>query len=307
MISAIADAPFVAYTEDAPTGLTGTIGVQVKDANDNVVVARTTEGITEVAAGSGIYQWNATAPQQPGPYVIIWDTGGATPQFASELFQVTPGSAYVPEGDVTAVADLTDLAVLIPWARRACEGPFGPQLGQATLADDQVYPMIADAASEIVLYSGSLFGQNVNVTQRDPIAGYPIQWKTDRVLTQWEGAIIISQVALDYWRFLLPSVKISESIKNEGTEWVRQLSANVIRDYLKMLQSERDNALKGLRAHNPVLDRYASNIRVRDQATVAILEWWDNNAPDAAPGLPGGQEAAVIPWTPGWSGPGFTP
>lgn len=307
MLEAVASAPFVAFAEDAPTGLVGQLGVRVEDANGNVVIARTTGNIIEIAT-AGVYRWSAVAPAVPGPYVLIWDTGGAVPVYSSELFQVTPGSAYTPPGEITAVADLTDLAVLIPWARRACEGPFGPQVGQPTLMDDQVYPMLADAASNIVLQSGSLFGQQINVTDRDPIAGYPIQWKTDRVLNQWEGAVIISQTALDYWRFLLVGLKTSQTIKNEGTEWTYSLSANTIRDYLKLLQSERDNALAGLRKHNPVLDRYASNIRVRDMQTVGILEWWDTVSPGlGGAGMPGGQEAAVIPWTPGWSGPGFTP
>lgn len=307
MISAIADAPFVAYTEDAPTGLVGTIGVQIKDATDATVLARTTAHIIEVVADSGVYQYNGTAPEAPGPYVLIWDTGGVTPSYATELFQVTPGSAYVPEGDVTTVADLTDLAVLIPWARRACEGPYGPPAGQVTLADDVVYPMIADACSEIILFSGSLFGHCLAVTARDPLAGYPTQWKTDEVLNQWEGAVIICQTALDYWRFLFRDTKTTLAIKNEGTEYSYTMSAQVIGGYLRQLASDRDKAIDGLRAHNIVLDRYASNIRVRDQATVAVLEWWDTNSPDASGGgMPGGQEAAVVPWTPGWSGPGFT-
>jgi len=127
------------------------------------------------------------------------------------------------------------------------------------------------------------------------------------MLTEWESAVVICQVGLDYWRFIFRDMRVSESIKNEGTEWSYQLSANVIRDYLTHLQAERDLALKGLRGWHWVADRYASNIRIRDQATVAILEWWSTNIADRVPGLPGGQEAAVIPWTPGYSGPGFTP
>lgn len=306
MIEAIASAPFVAFAEDAPTGQVGTLAVRVEDINGAVVIARTTDNIIEMAGGTGIYRWSAPqAPAAPGPYVVIWDMGGA---FTSELLQVTPGSAYVPPGEITVVSDLTDLAVLIPWARRACEGPFGPQVGQPTLQDDQVYPMLADAASNIILQSGTLFGHDLNVTARDPVMGYPTQWKTDAVLNQWEGAVIICQVALDYWRFLLMGLKTSQTIRNEGTEWTYSLSANAIRDYLKLLQSERDDALAGLRKHHPVLDRYQSNIRVRDQQTVAVLEWWDTvSIGIAGGGMPGGQEAAVIPWTPGWSGPGFTP
>ena len=60
---------------------------------------------------------------------------------------------------------------------------------------------------------------------------------------------------------------------------------------------------KGEKKARPVLDRFASNIRVRDQATVAVLEWWDINSPGlTGGGLPGGQESTSIPWFPGPEG-----
>lgn len=308
MISAVASSAFVALTEEPTTpGLVGTLGVQIRDALDNVVEARTTAGIVEVVAGSGIYRFAGTAPALPGAYVLVWDTGGVTPIYSSELMQVQPGSGYTPVGDITTVADLSDLAVLVPWARRACEGPFGPPAGLGTLLDSQLYPMVADACAEIILFSGSLFGHTLVVAGRDPVAGYPIQWKTSEVLDQWEAAIVICQVALDYYFHVFRDMKTSETITNEGTEWSYTLSANVIRSYVQSLQDQRDLALAGLKKHHPVIDRYASNIRVRDQATVAMLEWWDNKSPGVGgAGIPGGQEAAVIPWTPGWSG-GWSP
>lgn len=309
MLSAIASAPFLAFTEEAPTGLVGTIGVQIRDQHDSVAIARTTANIVEMVAGSGIYQWSCpAAPSVPGPYVLIWDTGGGSPMYANELLTVSPGSAYVPVGDVTTVSDLTDLAVLIPWARRAMEGPYGAPPDKPTMLDSTIYPMLADACSEIILLSGSLFGHDLTVTARDPDAGFPTQWKTNKVLNQWEGAVVISQAALDFWRFFFRDTKTSQAMSNEGTTWEYTLSANVIRDYLAQLVDARDKGINGLRAHNIVLDRYASNIRVRDQATVAVLEWWDVVSPGiSGGGMPGGQEAAVIPWTPGWSGPGFNP
>lgn len=307
MIATIADAAFQAYAENAPTGLVGTIGVTLMDSHDTVVQPRTTENIVEMAPGSGVYQYTGTAPDAPGPYLLLWDTGGDAPAYSSELMQVDPGSPYAPPGSPTTVADLTDLAVLIPWARRACEGPYGPPSGQQSMPDEVVYPMIADACSEIILYSGSLFGHRLEVTARDPIAGYPTQWKTDKVLNQWESAVIICQLALDYWRFLFRDTKTSVKIANEGTSYEYTVSANVIGGYLKQLAADRDKALNGLREHNPVLDQWASVIRVRDPATVALLEWWSTNPRDAAGGLPGGQEAFVVPaiglpWSAGWSG-----
>jgi hypothetical protein len=204
--------------------------------------------------------------------------------------------------------DLTDLMVLVPRARRYIEGPYGPPPNRPSLDDSVIYNMVADATADIILYSGNLFGHALIVKSRDPTAGFPTAWQTDAVLDEWESSVITAQTALNYFFFLFRDMKVSQAIKNEGTEWQYSLSANVIRDYIGELQQRRDLALAGLQKHHPTLDRYASNIRVRDQATVAVLEWWDNVSPGlGGAGMPGGQEAAVIPWTPGWTGAGFTP
>lgn len=197
-------------------------------------------------------------------------------------------------------ADLTDLMVMVPRARRYIEGPYGPPQNRPPLDDDMIYALVADACADVILYSGNLFGHTLIVKDRDPTKGFPTAWQTDVMLDEWEVSVITTQTALNYFFFQLRDLKTSESIKNEGTEWDYTISANVIRDYLSELQQRRDLALEGLQRHHPVIDRFASNIRVRDQATVAILEWWATNTPDSAPGLPGGQEAAVIPWVSGW-------
>jgi hypothetical protein len=196
----------------------------------------------------------------------------------------------------TTGPDLTDLMVLVPRARRYIEGPYGPPQNRPALDDPTIYNMVADATGDIILFSGNLFGHQLIVKSRDPTAGYPTAWQTDTVLDEWESAVITAQTAINYFFFLLRDMKVSEAIKNEGTEWQYTLSANVLRDFLTELTSRRDLALAGLQKHHPTLDRYASNIRVRDQATVAMLEWWDTVSPGAGGGaMPGGQDAIVVP------------
>lgn len=190
-----------------------------------------------------------------------------------------------PEGP-----DLTDLRVLVPRARRKVEGPWGNPSSRPPLSNTQIYEMVGDAVGEVVMLGGSVFGHELIVKKRDPLGGFPVAWKTDTPLSEYETAIICAQVALNYYYYLFRDMKISETIQNEGTVWTYELSANVIRNYLESLRAERDQAIQGLRINRPVLDQYASNIRVRDQATVTVLEWW------ATGGLPGGQEASVIPW-----------
>lgn len=201
-------------------------------------------------------------------------------------------SDFVPGGD----PDLTDLFVLVPRARRKVEGPWGNPNDRPALMDSQLYAMVADACSEVVMLSGSFFHHELVVKSRDPLRGFPTEWQTSEVLSEYEAAIVCAQVALNYYHYLFRDQKISETIKNEGTEWSYSLSANVIKGYLEALIKERDDAIAGLRINTPVLDRFASNIRVRDQATVAVLEWWDTNAPALGGGMPGGQEASVVPW-----------
>lgn len=192
----------------------------------------------------------------------------------------------------------TDLRELVPRARRAIEGPYGPPAGRPPLTDDQIYPMVADATADIILFSGSLFEHELVVTERDPTANFPIAWEAQPGLDEMDVSLITVEVALNYFFFLFRDMKTTETIQNEGTQWSYTVSANVMRDYIKALEDQRNLALAGMRSWHQPLDRYASIIRVRDQQTVAILEWWSTNPLDRVPGLPGGQEAAVVPWLP---------
>lgn len=97
MIYAQPGTTFEATTQNAPTGLTGTIGVRIIDQPaGTAMVARTTAGISEQPPGSGIYSTTLTAPDAAGTYLVVWDTGGATPAFASEGLQVAASITAVP-------------------------------------------------------------------------------------------------------------------------------------------------------------------------------------------------------------------
>jgi hypothetical protein len=205
-------------------------------------------------------------------------------------------SVFDSEFTEPEAVDLRDLCVLVPRARRKVEGPWGNANGRPPLDDTQIYEMVADACGEIVMLGGKLFGHTLEVAARDPLGGYPTVWRTDTPLEEYEAAIICAQVALDYYFHVFNNMKIKEETMNEGTSWAYELSAGVIKEYLKGLINERDKAIVGLRINRPVMDRLASITRVRDQATVAVLEWWDIYSPGInGGGLGGGQEASVIP------------
>lgn len=64
------------------TGLVGMLGVRIVDPGvQEVPVPRTTSGVSEFPAGSGIYGVELICPLPPGMYVVMWDitSGGAGP------------------------------------------------------------------------------------------------------------------------------------------------------------------------------------------------------------------------------------
>lgn len=90
MIYAQPGSSFTASLENASTGLTGTLGVQILNHEGTVVFARKTAGITEIPAGSGQYLVTLTAPTGPGLYIVFWDNGVISPSTtASEELTIT--------------------------------------------------------------------------------------------------------------------------------------------------------------------------------------------------------------------------
>lgn len=104
MIETTPAAIFTATAEGAPTGLVGSIGVQITDENDVSVTARSTASTTETPAGSGTYVATRTAPTEPGDYLVVWDTGGTSPVFTEEQLVVSGLPAWLPtQQDVAAL------------------------------------------------------------------------------------------------------------------------------------------------------------------------------------------------------------
>lgn len=96
------------------TGLTGTLGVRIRDNQGNDVLARTTAGIVEDIAGSGIYRVTLTAPTDEGQYSIIWDDAAIpTPNYAIDELIVLGGSDIPVVGGISAYATVSELARLL--------------------------------------------------------------------------------------------------------------------------------------------------------------------------------------------------
>lgn len=164
----------------------------------------------------------------------------------------------------------TDVMALVPRIRRAIEG-----VGEdPVLSDEDVRDLAADAISEIILYSGGVFGKSLVVTEYDTDTNAPSEYATSDELTLAEASVVATQAALNYFFFKFVGLKTSERITNEAQEWEYQLSANVLRDQLALLIKDRDAALETVSAAGAPLDRYQSILAVRDAAVAAAVEPW---------------------------------
>lgn len=176
-----------------------------------------------------------------------------------------------------AVSDRRDVRVMIPRLRRAVDGPAAdsPAAPSASLTDDQLMQCAADALADVILFTNSVFGKALQVTEYDDFYQAPCEYQTSEELSLDEQSVIIAQAALNYHLNFLRDLKISERITNDAVEWEYSLSANTLRDHLKALQDRRDKALEAIMAtENINLDGYASFIAVRDSATSAAIEPW---------------------------------
>lgn len=90
-------------TFDSPTsGLTGTFGVKIVRSSDAVVIVpRTTAGIVEAPAGSGLYTYTGITPAV-GSYLVVGDDGTNTPAgtTAEALIVTTSGLPTLPAASV---------------------------------------------------------------------------------------------------------------------------------------------------------------------------------------------------------------
>jgi hypothetical protein len=89
-------------TAQFDTGLTGTLGVRITDNEGATVLARTTAGIVEYPAGSGIYQVTLTAPSTRGQYSLVWDDGT---NYALDELVITSSITGTVAGDTYATTD----------------------------------------------------------------------------------------------------------------------------------------------------------------------------------------------------------
>lgn len=162
-----------------------------------------------------------------------------------------------------------DIRVLVPRVRRALD------VDTATLSDDQIKDLVADALGALILYSGSVFGRTLSITDYDDgDPAIPAEYAIDPDLTLPEQTAVASQAALDYFFHRFSGLKIMERIGDEAQTWEYQRSAQLLREQFKQLIEARDKALEAIARSGAPLAGYTSFLAVRDPYVSAMIEPW---------------------------------
>jgi hypothetical protein len=91
------------------TGLTGTLAYRVLDANGGTLVARTTTGVSESPAGSGLYRVKVATWDTAWVGEVVWDAGGSgVGSFAVESFDVMDANLASVTGSTAVAKSLAD-------------------------------------------------------------------------------------------------------------------------------------------------------------------------------------------------------
>lgn len=172
-----------------------------------------------------------------------------------------------------------DIAEIVPRVQRAVEGAHTDDW---ELSAAEAYIVTADAAADILLYTGSIFGGGkLVVTARDPDSNAPTMFGTECQLDLDESSVIAAQAALTYFYQRFRNTKMSETIADEASNWSYSLSPNLLIAQLKLLTNLRDSALEAMEARSRTgSDSYISFLAVRDVETARFIEPWTYGRPE---------------------------
>jgi len=136
---------------------------------------------------------------------------------------------------------------MIPLVRRALDPGVASAFAAANYTDDMIKDVTADAVSNISLCVGSDFPYTLSVTQRNAITNYPEEFDVSPEMPYEVQVLVSIQAAINACVGTLNELKTKESIKDEGSDWSYEKSSAVIRDKLRALMADRDNAIKNLK------------------------------------------------------------
>jgi len=185
------------------------------------------------------------------------------------------------------VTDQADVRSMIPRVRRALIGPLGSGYVSTQLNDSDTSAVIADAIADVILYGGSVFGKQLEVTERDTYYLSPVAWRTSEALTEPEQSVIVCQAALNYLMRTLTEARTAERIKRADEEWEWSISASAVNERIKELRAARDAALARMDIADGGVETWVNTLLVRDAYTDMLIEPW------VAGGIGGQMEIAI--------------
>lgn len=131
------------YLASAPPGLVGTLTFRLVAADDTVVIAESTAGITESTQIEGRYAREVTWPTERGIYTAVWRNGVFQP---TEDFEVGYSSDYRPT--------VEDVAALMRARTRVDMNEQGTFNDDTRPTGDQVALLIDEAMDEVAGHLG---------------------------------------------------------------------------------------------------------------------------------------------------------
>lgn len=174
-------AAFNAVLTGAPTGLVGVLGLTIIEIDGDVAIARSTANITEL--GGGAYRVAVpAAPTTLGPYLLKWDTGGGTPQYAYE--ELTVNSTGEPP-DPPASTDNDAIATI------------GELRDFEPLDDDARYPDELVLATRDAVIEALEKACSVSFVQRQRIETFADDVPMSKVNLERTRGIIVTDCAVD--------------------------------------------------------------------------------------------------------------
>lgn len=136
-MSGIVVAPGASFEAWSQFGTGATVGARIRDGAGADFLARTTVGVTEDIAGSGVFRRSFTAPTTAGQYQLVWDDGTtfaieAVTVTSSSVATVLSGTEYVTVAELKETLGLTgqtfadaDLALVLSAAARDIDEACG--------------------------------------------------------------------------------------------------------------------------------------------------------------------------------------
>lgn len=210
---------FHAPLNGAPTGLVGTITVQIENPNGTTFTAPTTAGIVEVEPG--IYVATLTSPPTAGDgYTVVWNNAGVR---ASDTLVVTynlPTPIVPPTGPYLVTLDKFKLAIgdtgvandakhndalsdataaILDWTDRDFQAPLVTESRTYKYAGGGILEIDDTAAINSVTYAGSTLAADRYVPRREgPASVHVYSYLELPVFFQESGEMGFEQ-NLDVW------------------------------------------------------------------------------------------------------------